>query len=106
MENLMMELTDLYNHKNFIKSVEIGDKLVDATDFDKYKSQRLQMIKNFKIGDIIKDNSKKAKIVAIEDDIIIAIPLSWYTRKGKIKKIYTDTNGEFFNPCHVELIKE
>lgn len=100
-----MKITDFYNHNNFKKSVQAGDKIINNTNFSKYEFDRLQAIKNFKIGDIIKDNGKLAKITDIKQDTIIATPLNWFTSTGKLKKAYKNNGGQFFNPCHVQLIR-
>lgn len=100
-----MDIAQFYNHNNFMDSVKQGDEIINNTDFNMYYNNRLQANTQFKIDDIIDDNGMLAKIVKIDNDTIIAKPLSWYSKNGKIKKAYINNGGLFFNPCHVTIVK-
>ena len=95
-----------YNHSMMLEDVKKGMRIIENTNFQAYENQRMQALKKFAIGNIINDNGMLARITGIDKDTIIAIPLSWYTKSGKLKKQYVNNGGYFFNPCHVELVKE
>ena len=100
----MLQLSKFYNHNSFKKSVAEGTKIIANTDFKKYKNQRINAITNFNVNDIINDNGSLAKIINIIDDTIVAIPLSFFTKTGKLKKQYSNHGGYFYNPCLVQKI--
>ena len=104
----MLNLTMFYDNNSFKKSVQHGMDIVNNTNFKKHEHERMQAISSFKIGNIIEDNNNNgmlAIITSIEKDNIIAIPLTWYNKNGKIKKQYKNHGGYFFNPCHVTIVK-
>lgn len=95
----MINLSDYYNHSKFMASVQEGNNLVNNTDFKKYYNQRMQAMHDFKINDIVEDNTTHAilKIIDIDKDILI---VSKVNKRGKISEVTS-----FINPLHVTKIK-
>jgi hypothetical protein len=48
-----IKLHDFYHHNKFIKGVKEGRKIIADTDFDKFKMDRIEASKKFKVGQII-----------------------------------------------------
>ena len=71
-------LYDFYNHDKFMKSVKEGGKIIDNTDFGKFRRERIKASKKYKLGDIVKLNGRvyNGLITKIEDGYLYLQPIS------------------------------
>ena len=98
---MAINLTDFYNHEKFMASVQEGMQLVNNTDFEGFKKQRMQALKNFNINDIVVDESNQLyKIVDIEEDNLVVVSMLNITKTGRIKK---NATYRYLNPVHCKV---
>ena len=98
---MAINLTDFYNHEKFMSSVQQGMQLVNNTDFEGFKKQRMQALKNFNINDIVVDESNQLyKVVDIEGDNLVVVSMLNITKTGRIKK---NATYRYLNPVHCKV---
>ena len=98
---MAINLTDFYNHEKFMTSVQQGMQLVNNTDFEGFKKQRMQALKNFNINNIVVDESNQLyKIVDIEGDNLVVVSMLNITKTGRIKK---NATYRYLNPVHCKV---
>ena len=98
---MAINLTDFYNHEKFMTSVQQGMQLVNNTDFEGFKKQRMQALKNFNINDIVVDESNQLyKVVDTEEDNLVVVSMLNITKTGRIKK---NATYRYLNPVHCKV---
>ena len=86
---------DFYDHKKIKKDSKEGIKIINNTDFKKYKNDRINKSKNFSVGQVLelKEKCFNGKITKIDAGDIFIVPVDKITNK-EIKKY----NGYWINP--------
>ena len=98
---MTINLTDFYNHEKFMTSVQQGMQLVNNTDFEGFKKQRMQALKNFNINNIVVDKSNQLyKVVDIEEDNLVVVSMLNITKTGRIQK---NATYRYLNPVHCKV---
>lgn len=98
---MAINLTGFYNHEKFMTSVQQGMQLVSNTDFEGFKKQRMQALKNFNINDIVVDESNQLyKVVDTEEDNLVVVSMLNITKTGRIKK---NATYRYLNPVHCKV---
>ena len=90
-----INLYDFYNHEKMKKDSKEGIKIVNKTDFKKYKNDRLEASKIFSVGQILelKEKCFNGRIIKIDSGDILIAPVDKITNK-LIKKY----SIEWINP--------
>ena len=90
-----VNLYDFYNHEKMKKDSNEGNKIINSTDFKKYKNDRLEASKIFSVGQILelKEKCFNGRIIKIDSGDILIEPVNKITNK-LIKKY----SIEWINP--------
>ena len=78
-----VNLYDFYNHEKMKKDSNEGTKIINSTDFKKYKNDRLEASKIFSVGQILelKEKCFNGRIIKIDSGDMLIEPVDKITNK-------------------------